>query len=222
MPSQSNVIPLGVSGLVTVPESAVPATKRRDSNIFLYSDDERQKWLVARLARQLDHPLIAPGSESVTRQVLARFPVSPLPGFADKLIQTLRDGESHSTLAVPGIDRPIAVCFVSWRGSWSDAAAVRYGDYLPGFFAWIKKVNDWGLPVTGYLQIDAFVDEQVDAGDPLRKLEAAIALDVEYSFLPGFFFGPPHEDDGVPKMIFLNGDLLSAEQRQDLAQLIDH
>jgi hypothetical protein len=216
------VVPLGVSGLVTVPRSRVEAAQGRrlgDDSPFLVSDVERLQWLSSRLDRQLDFPLVAPGSGAAARKILQRLPSDPLPNFAQKLLLTLRDGAMHSTVAVSGEDDPVAVCFVCWRGSWQDLIGQRYGQYLPGLLDWIGRVNDLGLSIAAFLQIDAFVQEKVDPDDPLRDLDDAIVLDVEYSCLPGSIFGTHCTNDAVPKLVLINGDLLSAEQKKSLAPL---
>lgn len=221
----SDVIPLGVSGLVTVPRSRVTPGNTGASDAvphFLLSEDERRNWLLGRLDRQLDSPLIASGSGTVARQILQRFPVDPRTQFVEKLLLTLRDGEMHSTLAVAATDHPVAACFVSWRGAWQDMVAKRYGDYLPSFLGWIKRLNDAELPVTAFLQIDAFIEEEVDPDEPLRELDDCIALALEYSYLPGLVVGRQPTGDPLPNLILLNSTLLSSEQKSALGRLIDH
>jgi hypothetical protein len=223
MTSHDEVVPLGVSGAVTVARKSIGVVRAADSvrRQFLFTDEERLDWLARRLDRQLDSPLIAPGSAAIARRILQRFPTDPRPHFAEKLLLTVRDGEMHSTLAVSGEDKPVAASFVCWRGSFRDLIATRYGRYLPGFFNWVGRLNSAGVRVTAFLQIDAFIAEAVDPAKPLRPLEDCVTLDVEYTYLPGYFFGPEQTDDTVPKAIVMNSDLLSDEQKRDLAALID-
>src|SRR5262245_35510129 len=134
MTSDVEVVPLGVSGLVTVARKNIGVAKTVDRarQPFLFTDEERLDWLARRLDRQLDSPLVAPGSGALARRILQRFPTDPSPHFARKLLLTVRDGEMHSTLAVSGEDKPVAASFVCWRGSFRDLIATRYGRYLPG------------------------------------------------------------------------------------------
>jgi hypothetical protein len=223
MTSQHEVVPLGISGLVTAARKSIgiTGTVDRARQPFLFTDEERLDWLAGRLDRRLDSPLIAPGSGAIARRILQRFPTDPRLHFAKKLLLTVRDGEMHSTLAVSGEDKPVAASFVCWRGSFRDLIATRYGRYLPGFFNWIGRLNSAGVRTTAFLQIDAFIAEAVDPAEPLRPLEDCVTLDVEYTYLPGYFFGPEQTDNTVPKAIVINLDLLSDEQKRDLAALID-
>jgi hypothetical protein len=217
MTPHGDEVPLGISGLITVPR-----TRGVDSTVaqFLYTDEDRVRCLAARLERQLDSPLIAPGSGAIARRILNRFPTDPRPHFANKLLLTVRDGEMHSMVAKSGADKPVAVCFVSWRGTWRELISKRYGAYLDGFFNWVGLLNAGGAGVTAFLQVDAFIRETVNTAEPLRPLEDCITLDVEYTYLPGYFFGQQQADETVPRAVVLNADLLSDEQKRKLAPVL--
>ncbi len=217
MTGQGGSIPLGVSGVVSVPRDRVPAGA---AGQFLLTDDDRVRWLASRLERQLDSPVIAPGTGVIARRILQRFPRDPRPEFAKKLLLTSRDGQMHSTVAVSGNEKPVAVCFVCWRGLPSALVAARYGGYLNGFMNWVGRLNESGIKPLAFLQIDAFIEETVDAAEPRRPLDDCVALDVEYTYLPGYFFGPQQADDTVPRAVVMNLDLLSDEQKRQLAPLL--
>ncbi|MDR4467195.1 MAG: hypothetical protein MRJ68_02735 [Nitrospira sp.] len=221
MTTQGEVFPLGISGLVSVPRNRISIDcATTGTSQFLFTDEERLSWLARRLERQLDFPVIAPGSGVIARQILQRFPTDLGPEFAKKLLLTVRDGEMHSMLMISGKDKPVAVCFVCWRGSPRDLVATRYGGYLDGFFNWIGRLNQSDIRPLAFLQIDAFIQEEVDAAEPFRLLNDCVILDVEYTYLPGYFFGQQQADDTVPKAVVINLDLLSDEQKGQLAPLI--
>jgi hypothetical protein len=176
----------------------------------LTSDDERVEWLARRLDQQLDHPLIAPGSGALAREMLARLPADPCLVFAQKLLLTLRDGEMHSTAAITVDEGPIGVSFVAWCGTWEDLIGKRYGLYLTSFFDTMKRLASRLGSLAALLQIDAFVDERDEP-----------ALDVEYTYFPGALCGMnPDETVEVPKVVLLNLSLCSGEEKALLAPLL--
>jgi hypothetical protein len=224
MLKEKNQIPLGLSGLVTIPKDRVASLARRGAPArppeFLLTDDQRLAWLNDRLDRQLDHPLIAPGSGDIARKVISRFPFDLGEEFSRKLLMTLRDGEMHSTLAVAPGDATVAVSFVAWNGTWQDLIAKRYGSYLNSFFGNMSTIES-ARPLAALLQIDAFIAESVEPEDPFRSLDECISLDVEFTYVPGRAFGVARTaDPSLPKVILLNLDLCSDEQKNQLQRLI--
>jgi hypothetical protein len=177
------------------------------------------EWLKARLERQLAHPVTAPGSDAVAKQVLARIPGDPGLEFAKKLRLTLRDGQMHSTVAIRSALPRAAVSFVAWRGSWQDLIGKRYGLYLSSFLSCMDRTSKMAGPLFGFLQIDAFI--RVLAQNSLQKLEERLDLDVEYTYFPQW---PPNVSadgsNGAPQVLILNRDLCSEEEKASLASLI--
>jgi hypothetical protein len=223
MDKKQNQVPLGLSGLVTISKGRVATAARttgRELPEFLLTEDERLDWLNLRLDRQLDYPLTGAGSGAIARKILARFPSDVNLEFCRKLLKTLREGEMHSTVAVGPGDASVAVCFVAWRGLWQDLAAKRYGLYVNAFFDCMARVEKL-RPLVAFLQIDAFIAETVELEDPLRPLDESISLDVEFSYFPGRAFRTMQIDDpSVPKVILLNLDLCSEEQKNELKRMV--
>jgi hypothetical protein len=76
-------------------------------------------------------------------------------------------------------------------------------------------------PLAAFLQIDAFIAENVEPEDPFRSLDKCISLDVEFTYFPGRALGVAQTaETGLPKVIVLNLDLCSDEQKDQLKPLI--
>jgi hypothetical protein len=210
-----DLIPLGVSGSVTVPKHMLFAAMRTAARQpqFLLTENERLDWLKGRLDRQVDRPLPSGGSGVMARKILDHFPSETLMEFARKLLLTLRDGEPHNNFAAKRGGKLIGVGFVAWRGSWQDVASRRYGLYLVAMLDAVRCVCQQFGSMAGYLQIDAFIQENIDRQDPLRTLEASIVLDVEFTYLPGgFLSNDPIRDPDLPNLLVVNRDLCTREQ----------
>lgn len=211
-------VPLGLSGAVTVSRSRLSQAGAGRPRL-LRTDEERLAWLQQRLDRQLDHPLIAPGSGAVARQVLSSFKSDPTLEFAKKLLLTLRDGQMHSTVAINSAPR-IGLSFVAWRGSWQELIGKRYGRYFSSFFGTMNRVAEKAGPLAGFLEIDAFIEERVVVKDPLPNVEDCVTLNVEYTCFPHWppdSDPPPHPDR--PNIILFNRDLCSEDDKAVLARL---
>src|SRR5215471_15747203 len=114
-----NLIPLGVSGSVTVLLSQYVARtgSTPQPSAVLLDEEERITYLGRRIWDALGRPLTHPGSEGVAELVLGHFEsVDVAPVFAKKAMQTLRDGESHNCIAVSPDEARVAALFVAWNG----------------------------------------------------------------------------------------------------------
>jgi hypothetical protein len=217
-------VPLGVSGSVTVPLSQyiARAGKGPHPSVVLLDEDQRIAYLGHRLWEALDRPLTSPGSEGVARSVLSHFQsVDVASAFANKAMQTLRDGESHNTIAVSADEVRVAALFVAWNGSHREMQSQRFGNYLSPLFTTMRRLVDRGIPLGGCLEIDAYVRENADTDDPGRPVDVVFEVDVEYSCLPGFAVGSANKGDpSLPKLIMLNPDLCTPEENQLLRKLM--
>jgi len=214
-------VPLGVSGAVTIPLARYQSlTGTRP--VVLLTDDQRHEYIAARLRQALDRPVTSPGSEGFARQALARFPgVDLAPHFAEKALETLRDGQIHNRTAIsPGVPH-LAILFVAWAGLHGELQALRYGNYLSSLYRTGKRFVDQGMNVVGILEIDTYLRDNADPDDPGCSLDETFEVEVEYSYLPGWAFGssaprtPPFSS-----VIMLNPDLCDDEERQVLDKLM--
>jgi hypothetical protein len=212
-------VPLGVSGLVTLPRKLFEtAVASRDGPVEVLSNDEaRIVYLAARLEEALDRPLIIPGSAALARSVLGRVPepAALLLAFAQKALETLRDDSKHDRMFVSTEGTPFAVWFVSWSGTHMEALPVRHGTYLDAFVGGANRIVERVGPLAGFLEIDAFVRESVDPQDPGRPLSETFEIEVEFSYLPGHVLRYPQDaQNPLPNALLLNRSLCSAEERQ--------
>jgi len=214
-------VPLGVSGTLSVPRSHYEAASARKGRIDVLCDDRtRIAYLVHRLEDAFNRPLTFPGSGAIARAMLGLFPEPEVAvtAFAEKALQTLRDGARHDRIALPQGSLPIAVCFVSWNGTHREVQPLRYGTYFEALAGVAMRVVDRHGPLAGFLEIDAFVREDIDPQDPARPLAETLEIDVEFSFLPGFVLRYPEEAPSpLPKLVMLNKDLCAVEELQKLA-----
>lgn len=171
--------------------------------------------LLQLLTRALEAPIASPGSEKLAHLALAHFEgLEILPAFAEKALETLRDGERHDRLAIARFEPHIAIWFVAWSGTHREAQAERYGHYLNTLAGTARSLVDRGIPIGGLLEIDAYLRETGDSDDDLE-------LDVEYSYLPGFVFGSGSPgSDPLSRTILLNPDLCTPEEKQLLQRLV--
>src|SRR6266851_4094675 len=174
-------VPLGVSGVVMLPRRQYEQLVARAASgtSLLLRDDERRAYIGKRLWEAVDRPLTMPGSEGFAQLVLARFPdVDLMESFAEKVLQTLRDGRMHSRLAVaPGAPR-VAVIFLAWNGSHREVQAERYGNYLGGLFGTGKGVVEGGVQIAGLLEIDAYARDTPELDDPGLSLDEVFQVAV--------------------------------------------
>jgi hypothetical protein len=178
----------------------------------------RAAHIAARLAEALDRPLTAPGSESIARSVIDHFgPVDLLGAFAEKVLETLDDGQPHNRVAISAETPHAAIAFVAWSGTHLEVQAERFGNYFGPLAATARGLVEQGIPLAGFLEIDAYVRGSVDAARP----EDAFEVDVEFSFLPGLALGFPEEEPNpLPQAFVVNRDLCSPEEAQSLAKLM--
>ena len=213
-------VPLGVAGSVTIPlEQYVARVGREPERAEVLLDEkERIAYVAHRLSEVLDRPLTSPGSEGLAQGVLQYFQGTDLaPHFAEKALETLRDQQMHSRIAVPTNDPHVAVSFVAWSGTHREVQPQRYGNYLPALYATGRRLVEQGFPLAGFLEVDAYVRDNPDPEDPGRPLDEVFEVDVEYSYLPGALLGSPSEEaTSLPDALVLNPDLCSPEQLQPL------
>jgi hypothetical protein len=213
-------VPLGVSGTLTSPRAYYESVAARERPAEILADEpSRIAYLVRRLDDALGRPLIHPGSVALVRAMLRLFPEPEvvLAGFAEKALETLRDGALHDRMAVWEGDAPAAVWFNSWNGTHREVQAVRYGAYLNKLLCTASYIRDRLGRLAGFLEIDAFVREDVDPEHPVRPLAKTLEIDVEFSFVPGLLLDYPHEaSNPLPNMVLFNRSLCSGEELQAL------
>jgi hypothetical protein len=139
--------------------------------------------------------------------------------FAEKVLETLRDGASHNRTAVSPEDPRAAVLFVAWRGTHKDVMHLRSGNYLTPLLATASEIGKMGVRLAGLLEIDAYVREHVDPNDLGASLDRIFDVDVEFSYLPGILLGTSAaEAAALPQAFMVNLDLCSPEERQLLSK----
>ncbi len=216
-------VPLGVSGSVTVPLKLYRTRvgKDPDRRALLLDDTARVAYINRRLADALDRPLTSPGSAGLARSALGHFSgLEVLPAFAEKALETLRDGNSHNRTAISP-DQHVAALFVAWNGTHREVQPLRFGNYLKPFLGLGTRLVERGLPLKGFLEIDAYVRDNAEADNPARALDEVFEVDVEYSYIPGFFLGSSEKPvASLPNLVLLNPDLCDAEEHQVLKQLM--
>lgn len=217
-------VPLGVSGSVTIPREKYRAhvAGKAGSEIVLVNDRQRIEYLVRRLNGTLDRPLTAPGSEGLARMVLSHFEnVDLLPHFAEKALETLRDGKRHDRIGVSPNDPRFAVWFVAWNGTHREVQSERYGEYFDRLAGIGRTLVRGDIAIAGLLEIDAYVRDNADLSQPGRSLDDVFEIDIEYSYLPGFSFDSSAEaPDQLSKALILNLDLCTPEQKRMLKKLM--
>lgn len=171
--------------------------------------------IVECLTRSMGKPLRARGSEQLAWLALAQLAEmdldNTLDSFGGKLLETLADDQRHDILVVPP-GGGVAVWFVTWPGTHQEVLPQRIGVYLDQLYGQARLLAEVGVPLTGFLQIDAYVTE--GSGSP----EYPFAVEVEYSYLPGVLVGGVSTDDPRWNIVLVNTDLCSAEERQALAE----
>src|SRR5256885_8320777 len=96
-------VPLGVTGSVTIPLQQYLARVGRSPEraSVLLDETQRISYLALRLSEALNRPLTSPGSEDLARLVLGHFQgIDVMVHFAEKAMETLRDGKMHNRTAV--------------------------------------------------------------------------------------------------------------------------
>jgi hypothetical protein len=222
-PTLPEPVPLGVSGSVAVPLKLYRARVGRDPDTrsLLLEDAGRLAYITERLADALERPLTSPGSAGLAKKVLGHFAdLVVLPAFAEKALETLRDGNSHNRTAISP-DQHVGVLFVAWNGTCREMQPLRFGNYLKPFLGLGARLVQQGLRLKGFLEIDAYVRDNADADDPARALNEVFEVDVEYSYISGFLLGSSEKPgSSLPNAIMLNPDLCDPEEHQILKKLM--
>lgn len=197
------------------PFLAIPRAFRDTRATMNPPTTDARRRLATLIEAALQRPLTAPGSQAVADSALSRFPPDTdiIGAFAEKALEALDDGAQHNRTAITPNEPRVAVLFVAWNGTHREMQPERYGRYLNALWTMAHGVVDRGFALAGFLEIDAFVRE---AGD------GTIAVDVEFSFLPGGLLGFPEDrHNPLPKALILNSSLLADEERQALANVMD-
>jgi hypothetical protein len=217
-------VPLGVSGTLTIPLAQYVARlgRKPDRADVLLDEADRITYVARRLSEAIDRPLGSPGSAGLARSVLASFQdVDLMLLFAEKAMETLRDGKIHNRTTVSPNDPHAVVLFVAWSGTHLEVMSDRFGNYLVPLFATAKRIVLRGIQIDGFLQIDAYLRDRPDASNPGRRLDEVFEIDLEYSYLPGSALGCTSEAaTRLPRAIVLNPDLCSPEELQSVRKLI--
>jgi hypothetical protein len=217
-------VPLGVSGTVKVPlrEYAERAGRKPERGALLLDDSDRVAYIARRLSRALDQPLTAPGSAGLARTVLGHFSgLDVLRPFAEKALETLRDGNSHNRTAISPQEPHAVVLFVAWNGTHREIQPQRFGNYLKSFLGTAGRFIQQGIQIGGFLEIDAYVRDNAEPTDPTRALDEVFEIDVEYSYMHGSWLGSSSKQaSSLPDVVMLNPDLCDPEENQLLKKLM--
>jgi hypothetical protein len=187
----------------------------------LLDDAERKSFIADRLTEAFARPLTAPGSEVVAGAVLSLFGgVDLISSFAQKGLETLRDGQQHSLMVLSAHEPRVGVMFVAWNGTHVELQPMRFGSYLQPLLRSAFGLVEQGAALAGFLEIDAYLRDEPDPAEPDRGIDEVFAVDVEFAFLPGALLGCPAEQTrGLPPTLILNPDLCSPEEAQALERL---
>jgi hypothetical protein len=188
----------------------------------LVDEPARIAYVASRLSDAFDRPLTSSGSSGLARAVFSHFQeVEVLSAFAEKAIETLRDGRSHDRTAVSPDDPRVAVLFVAWSGTHREVMPVRRGHYLQPLLATAGGIAaQVGVQLAGFLEIDAYVREHTEVKNPGKPLDQVFEVDVEFSYLPGFALSAHGSAaKALPQAFLINLDLCSSEERQLLSKV---
>jgi hypothetical protein len=217
-------VPLGVAGAVSVSQATYLATGGAavDDECLVLDDEERVRYIAHRLTEAMPRPLTAPGSDALAEAVLGRFPESDLlVVFAEKALETLRDGRRHDRTAISPVEPRCAVMFVAWYGTHLEVQAERVGSYLDSLAGVAMGIVHQGVPLAAFMEIDAYVRDRPDTGEPRRPLAAVFDVDVEYSYLPGLALGFPRDvDNPLPRAFVINRSLCTPDEAQSFRKLM--
>jgi len=216
-------VPLGVSGSVTIPLQQYLARVGRmpEQDTVLLNETERISYLALRLAEALNRPLTGPGMENLARVVLEHFQFDVISSFAEKAMETLRDGKKHDRTALSAYEPRVAAFFVAWYGTYREVQSQRFGNYLQMLGSVGTRIVQLGVPLAGILEIDAYLRDNPDPNDPGRLLDEVFQVDVEYSYLPGSLLGSSESrSPSLPRVAILNFDLCSPEENELLTKFI--
>lgn len=217
-------VPLGVTGSVTIPLQQYLARvgRRPERATVLLDETQRISYLALRLSEALNRPLTSPGSEDLARLVLGHFQgIDVMVHFAEKAMETLRDGEMHNRTAISPSEPHVAVLFVAWNGTYREMQSQRFGHYLQPLAATGMRLVQQGFQLAGILEIDAYLRDNPDLNEPGRPLDEVFEVDVEYSYLPGYLLGSSNSTSTqLPRAVILNPDLFSPEENQLLRNLL--
>jgi hypothetical protein len=196
--------------------------RQPERSSVLVDESERIAYVVRRLSEALDRPVTSPGSSGLAKSVMAHFQgIELVPLFAAKVMETLRDGTSHNRIAVSTGNPHAAVLFVAWSGLHQKVARKRVGKYLEPLLTTARRIVEGGIQIAGLLEIDAYLSDHPDPANPGRRLDEVFDIEVEYSYLPGFSFGSAASAvTTLPKVILLNLDLCSPQERQLMTKLL--
>lgn len=164
----------------------------------------------------MERPLTAPGSERLAHDALAQFSSADVEELWERIVakvrDTVQDGTRHDFLAMsPGGQ---AMWFVTWPGLHRQVQIGRIGNYLSDVFGMGRVLTDRGVRFTNFLEVDVYVSSDRDAP------EETMAIEVEYTHLPGAMLGGRPMTEGQEQIVVLNPDLCTAEERQALSKFM--
>ncbi len=189
-----NPVPLGASGKVTIPLErylALVGQEPDTKSSLLLDDEDRVAYIAHRISQILDFdPRDAAEAISLRHGILAHFPEINVAGFfAEKAFETLLDGQYHNRTLVAPDETRAAILFNARYGTARQHQRARYGNYFGPMLSTVKNLVDRGIAVGGLLQIDAFVMDNPDVKAPAKPLAEVFELDLEFSYIPGYFVG---------------------------------
>jgi hypothetical protein len=211
-------VPLGVAGIVTVPRSVYLAhsTSTGPAADLLLDDAARTAFIGAQLALAMRRPVTGPATAHLAQLVLEADAAEDIcRSFAEKALETLRDGRRHDRSITVATTARFAVTFVAWNGTHREVQAERYGTYLPSLWATATRLTQMVPGIGAFLEIDAFVRDEPEEDDPTAPATSTFEIDVEYSYLPGKLVGGV-ASAGAPRDIVVVLELVNAEQRRSL------
>jgi hypothetical protein len=214
-----NPVPLGTSGVVTLPLErylALAGQEPDTKSSLLLNDEDRVAYIARRISQVLDHPLTTASAAGLARAVFAHFPEIDIALlFAQKALETLRDGEPHNRTLVAPDETRVCVLFAAWNGTHRELQTSRYGNYLKPLLVTARRLIEQGVQLGGLLQIDAYVRDNPDVKSPAKALDEVFKIDIEYSYIPGYLVGCINKAaNSLPNVAMLNPDLLTVEESQ--------
>jgi hypothetical protein len=147
------------------------------------------------VAAALDSPLAMPGSIGVAERVISELQPEERAfasaQFPEKILERPNKGRSRDTTALSRSS--FMVSLVAWNRTHREMPPPRMGRILGQAkklaAGWPSAAGGWGVSFEGLLDVDPHVRENHDVENPGRVLDDTFQVDVEYSYVPGDFFG---------------------------------
>ena len=151
---------------------------------------------------------------SLRRAVLAHFPnIDVAALFAQKALETLLDRKFHNRTLIAPDETRVAILFGAWHGTARQLRRARYGNYFGPMLVTARDLVELGIELGGMLQIDAYVMDNPDVKSPAKPLAQVFEVDLEYSYIPGYFVGCINEAAAsLPNGAMFIPDLLTPQE----------